>query len=639
MPRLLIAALALAGILAAQDPPSEAGRISYTSGTVSFEPAGVNDWAPATVNRPLTMGDQLYTDSGARAEVNVPGTALRLGDRTAFEFLNLDNRNTQVRLSEGTLDVRVRMLYSNVEIDTPNLAFTVTEPGEFRLDAAPDGSRTTVTVRDGAGQMTENGATVPLTMGKQAVVVGQGQAAQYKINPVPGYDSFDRWAMSRNHIEDRYAYSGQVSPQMVGYTDLGQYGTWRTVPDYGEMWVPNSVPSGWAPYHVGHWAWIEPWGWTWVDAAPWGFAPFHYGRWAYINGYWGWCPGPVAVTPVYAPALVAWVGLGGGLGVSIGLGAGPVAAWFPLGPRDVYIPPFTASAAFVANINLGGSRMINRVYVENVYRGYQRTGSIPIGTYMNRSVPGAIVAVPRNALVGARPVQQVAMRIRADRIGAIRSVEPAPRIAPQVASVLGRAPGGNVAHPAAALMSRPIVARTAPPPRPEPFPQRQALLARNPGHPLPAASLHEAAAGRAPIARVSGEPARPVARPVETQAAHRSARPNAARPVEHAAARPQPVHRTESHAAARPRPVEHAAARPQPVRRAESHTASRPRPVEHAAARPQPVHRTESHTASRPRPVEHAQARAPMASHRAPAAHRPVERQKPEEHPRPPERH
>src|SRR5690348_925559 len=105
--QILVLALAMAGVVAAQDPPTRAGRLSYISGAVSFEPAGVNDWVAATVNRPLTIGDQIYADNGARAEVRVPGTAFRLGDQTAFEFMNLDDRMVQVRLSEGLLDVRV----------------------------------------------------------------------------------------------------------------------------------------------------------------------------------------------------------------------------------------------------------------------------------------------------------------------------------------------------------------------------------------------------------------------------------------------------------------------------------------------------------------------------------------------------
>ena len=36
--RLLVAALALAGVAAAQDPPSLVGRLSYVRGSVSFQP-------------------------------------------------------------------------------------------------------------------------------------------------------------------------------------------------------------------------------------------------------------------------------------------------------------------------------------------------------------------------------------------------------------------------------------------------------------------------------------------------------------------------------------------------------------------------------------------------------------------------
>ncbi len=490
--------LAIAGTLVAQDPPSRVGRIGYVSGTVSFEPAGVDNWVPAVVNRPLTMGDQLYADSGGRAEVNVPGAHFRLGDRTAFEFMNLDDRTVQVRLSEGTLDVRVRNLYGNIEVDTPNMAFTVSQPGEYRVDMSPDGSQTLVTDRDGQGQVMAAGGSFALHAGQQAVIQGQGQAAQYKINAAPGYDAFDNWVISRNKREDQYARSGYASPEMVGYEDLGAYGTWRDSPDYGEMWVPNGVSVGWAPYHDGHWVWIDPWGWTWVDDAPWGFAPFHYGRWAFVNGYWGWCPGPVAVAPIYAPALVAWLGFGGGFGVSIGVGAGPAVGWFPLGPRDVYIPAFTASAAFVSRINVTNSRMINASYVNNIYGGYERTRSVPVAGYMNRSVPGAVMAVPQNAFVAARPVQQVALRVTPNQIAGIRTGVPAPRVAPQLASVLGRTAGGNVAHPPAAVMGRQVIARTAPPAAPPSFQQRQALLAANPGRPLGIGQMHALASSHGP---------------------------------------------------------------------------------------------------------------------------------------------
>jgi hypothetical protein len=276
---------------------------------------------------------------------------------------------------------------------------------------------------------------------------------------------------------------------------MAQYGSWRASADYGQVWVPNGVASGWAPYQEGHWAWVDPWGWTWVDDEPWGFAPFHYGRWAYVDGYWGWCPGPVAVAPIYAPALVAWVGFGGGVGVSFGagFGGGIGVGWFPLGPRDVYVPPFAASAGFVANINIGGSAFVNRAYVTNAYNTYERTGSVPITSYMNRTVPGAFRVMPENALVGARPVQQAAVRVEAAQINSLRVAVAAPRVAPQLASVMGHPVSGSVARPPAAVLNRPVVARVTPPPAVASFQQRAAVLAQNPGRPIPIAQQRELA--------------------------------------------------------------------------------------------------------------------------------------------------
>src|SRR5262249_43627032 len=132
-------------------------------------------------------------------------------------------------------------------------------------------------------------------------------------------DDFDRWCSDRNHHVERSVSARHVSPYVVGYEDLDTYGTWHTAPGYGYVWAPTNVVAGWAPYRDGHWAWIEPWGWTWIDDAPWGFAVSHYGRWAYVGSSWAWVPGPIAARPVYAPALVAFVG-GANFALSISSG-------------------------------------------------------------------------------------------------------------------------------------------------------------------------------------------------------------------------------------------------------------------------------------------------------------------------------
>ena len=60
------------------DPPGRVARLSFAQGKVSFQPSGETDWSEASVNRPMTTGDRLYTDQGARAELEVGPFAVRL---------------------------------------------------------------------------------------------------------------------------------------------------------------------------------------------------------------------------------------------------------------------------------------------------------------------------------------------------------------------------------------------------------------------------------------------------------------------------------------------------------------------------------------------------------------------------------
>src|SRR5215469_10739184 len=114
-----------------QDPPSRAGRLGYVQGSVSFQPGGQGDWLDAVPNRPLTTGDNLWADKDSRAEVQIGSTSIRLNSETSMTLLDLEDNVTQVRLSMGSLYFRVRRLRNGetFEVNTPNLAFDVNEPG------------------------------------------------------------------------------------------------------------------------------------------------------------------------------------------------------------------------------------------------------------------------------------------------------------------------------------------------------------------------------------------------------------------------------------------------------------------------------------------------------------------------------
>ena len=142
------------------DPPSRVARLSYSKGDVSFSPSGTDDWVAAVLNRPLTIGDKLWTDKNARAELQAGSAVLYLSGETGFSFLNLDDNIMQVRLTEGTLNLRVRRLGDDesIEVDTPNLAFSVLRAGSYRINVNESGDTTVINVREGQGEVTGGGS-------------------------------------------------------------------------------------------------------------------------------------------------------------------------------------------------------------------------------------------------------------------------------------------------------------------------------------------------------------------------------------------------------------------------------------------------------------------------------------------------
>ena len=120
----------------AVDPPSRVAQLQYVSGEVSLQPGGVNDWVAGAINRPLTTADRLWTDKNSRAELHLGSAAMRVSAETSLTLTNLTDDTLQVELDQGTLNLRVRRLYSGeiYEVDTPNTAFTIMKAGEYRFD-------------------------------------------------------------------------------------------------------------------------------------------------------------------------------------------------------------------------------------------------------------------------------------------------------------------------------------------------------------------------------------------------------------------------------------------------------------------------------------------------------------------------
>jgi len=441
-----------------QDPPDRVARLQYMSGSVSVQPQGTGDWVAGAINRPLTSADNIWTDKDSRAELNVGGGFFRMNSESSLTLTNIGNNTIQVELHQGTLNLHVHHLFDGeiYEVDTPNMAFTVQKSGDYRFDVDPNGDSSIVTVWKGEGDATGNGPEVRVKAHEKATF-SNGNSMTHQIAAAPGFDGFDDWCQVRNERLDHSVSAEYVSPGTIGYQDLDGYGTWRTVPPYGAVWVPSGVGPGWAPYHDGHWVWVAPWGWTWVDDEPWGFAPYHYGRWVYTGGYWGWAPGPIYAEPFYAPALVAWFG-GPGWGVGFGFGFGGGIGWCPLGWGEPFYPWYHVSHRYFNRVNIYNTRIFNIDHYRNNYFNH-RYGGV---AYSNLRHPGGTMAVPRRALTNSLPVNRMRVNVPANQFSRA-SLGGRVGVAPGRMSRLGGNAGRPTALPPARSFSRPVVSRLAAP--------------------------------------------------------------------------------------------------------------------------------------------------------------------------------
>ena len=513
------------------DPPSRVARIAFAEGSVSFQPSGTQDWVAAPLNRPLSTGDTIWSDQRSRVELQLDRSIMRLSSSSELSFVNLSDDVTQVQLSSGMLLLSVRRLGDNetYEIDTPNLAFSVLRPGTYRISVDASGSNTTISTHNGQGEATGGGSAYSLYAGDSVVFSGTDQLRAEAQAYAAEQDAFGAWGDDRDRRSDRSESARYVSADVVGYQDLDEHGSWRSTPNYGHVWYPREVPPGWAPYQAGHWSYIEPWGYTWVDDEPWGFAPFHYGRWIFAEGAWGWVPSPPRpergpyLRPVYAPALVAWVGAGAGI------------AWFALGPREVYVPSYPVSQNYARNINVSNTT-VNTTVINNVYNTTIINNQTVNVTYVNRTAPGAITATSAQAFSSAQPVSKNLVKVDERMLARAQASASTPVVVPTKQAVLG-SPRPAAVQPPQSVRSRSVVARTPPPPPPVAFERRQEAIKNNGGKPLSVAQVREIQ----PVGAASRTAAIHVAPPAAPAPAAKASPPPAAPPPAARASPPPPA--------------------------------------------------------------------------------------------------
>ncbi|MET0982069.1 MAG: FecR family protein [Telluria sp.] len=344
----LLALAAFSTLALADDPPARVGRVSLAQGQVSISVPGEAASA-ALVNWPVTSSNTISTAAGARSEWRVGSTAVRLDGDSALEVVQLDDDKLRLRLHYGSASIRVINpdVAAGFELTTPDARVLLQGPGRVRVDAGREADTTTVNVFDGMAIVEGGGERLTVRTGRSAEMQGNDLQTRQALA-----DAFDEWSAARDRETEAVGATRYVTAEMTGYEDLDRHGSWRDDSEYGALWLPN-VASTWVPYRDGRWTWIAPWGWTWVDNAPWGYAPFHYGRWVHLNNRWAWAPGRIDRHPVWAPALVGWVG---GAGWNLNFHSRPSVAqgWYPLSPHDHFVPGYRLSDERLRRLNWHG---------------------------------------------------------------------------------------------------------------------------------------------------------------------------------------------------------------------------------------------------------------------------------------------
>ncbi len=585
---LVALALALSAPALAQegDPPTRVGRISVLDGSVSFHVSPNDPWTGAVINYPVAQASSLFVEPGGRAEIELGGARVRLDGGTELDIAELDYGNVVLSVPQGRIDVGIHDHPPDEHyfVQTPRGNVDLSDRGRYRIIAGTQDQPTRLAVFNGIANVSSPTEQVTVNRGQEAII-GPGEPPAIQVS-APGADEFDRWSEER----DRHLFAPNrpvyVSAGIPGGADLEEYGTWRDSPEYGHVWIPTTVSAGWAPYREGHWAYVAPWGWTWIDDAPWGFAPFHYGRWVEVDGGgWGWIPGEVVARPVYAPALVAWIG-----GVGLAVGGAAAIGWIPLGPHEVWVPPYHTSIEYVRNVNVTNVNrtVINNITVENVHTYNEHTNFVnerhvtvvsqqtmtsaaPVNRGLIQVNPGAGQLRPTPA--AALPQPSAAARLAAPAKPSFTPPQSALAVQHPIVPVHNAAQGGfaGAPHPGGPA---PTVQPSAPPNALAPHPGIQAPEAP---HPNPAPSVQAPHPGLAP------EPPHPAPAPPTVNAPQHPVAPPQPQAVPPHPVAPPPVVNAPQHPIA---PPPHPVA-PPPAVNAPQHPVAPPQPQ--VAPHPQPA--------------------------------------------------
>lgn len=141
-----------------EDPPARVGRLAYFEGDVSQFGQDQDDWSEAQLNFPVTGNTAFATGANGRAEFELSGAVVRIGNGTELDIVALDEQNTDLRLPQGIAAIYLSPAAAapvRTVITTPRGDVALSAPGRYFVGAGTEDHPTIVTVYEGGAQITD----------------------------------------------------------------------------------------------------------------------------------------------------------------------------------------------------------------------------------------------------------------------------------------------------------------------------------------------------------------------------------------------------------------------------------------------------------------------------------------------------
>lgn len=235
---------------------AEAGGVNYIQGKVSvLRKTGRS--GILLKGDTVKIGDKVSTEADGKAEILLnPGSYIRLGGNSAFEFVETSLENLQIKLNRGSAMFEV--ITSNdftFAVNTPKGTFNVIKSGVYRVDVLEDGTGK-IEVWKGKAQIGED-EDAEIKKGRTATVGNEDNVAVAKFDR-DERDDLEQW--SRDRAKELTKVNDKLQRDSLRSTLISSFNAnrWSLFDSFG-LWVYDPVFSGYCFLPFGY-GWSSPYG-------------------------------------------------------------------------------------------------------------------------------------------------------------------------------------------------------------------------------------------------------------------------------------------------------------------------------------------------------------------------------------------